>query len=146
MRVVPTVFVRGGPALRRDWRPGPRPFVIAGAAAIVLGMAFVIAEQVADELREGAMESALHNVEAIVRGYVDPVIDEMWTKALGTISDREREPLLVEALKAMTADAIVTVTHLQPRPMAYRAGLTGPRETWVGESALVWNIWEWQWK
>jgi diguanylate cyclase (GGDEF)-like protein/PAS domain S-box-containing protein len=57
------------------WRPGPRPFVVAGAAGIVLGMAFVIAEQVADELRVGAMNSALGNVEAIVRGYVDPVID-----------------------------------------------------------------------
>jgi peptide/nickel transport system substrate-binding protein len=78
-------------------------------------------------------------------GYVNPVVDESWTKALGTISDHEREPLIVEALRAMTADAVVSVTHLQPRPVAYRAGLTGPRETWVGESALIWNSWEWTW-
>jgi len=76
MRVISPVLPRRGPAIRPDWRPGPRPFVIAGAAAIVLGMAFVIAEQVADELRAGAMETALHNVETIVRGYVDPVIAE----------------------------------------------------------------------
>lgn len=54
--------------------------------------------------------------------------------------------LLVEALKAMTADAVVTVTHLQPRAVAYRRGLTGPKETWVGESALIWNSWEWRWE
>lgn len=78
-------------------------------------------------------------------GYVNPILDEFWTKAVGTIDDRDREPLLVEALKAMTADAVVTITHLQPRAVAYRAGLSGPKETWVGESALIWNIWEWRW-
>jgi len=79
-------------------------------------------------------------------GYSNPTIDELWPKVLGTIDDREREGLLVDVLKAMTADAVVTITHLQPRPMAYRAGLVGPKETWIGESALIWNSWEWQWK
>ena len=79
-------------------------------------------------------------------GYSNPVVDEHYSKAIGTILDREREPLLVEALKAMTADAVVTVTHLQPRAMAYRKGLVGPKETWVGESALIWNSWEWRWE
>ncbi len=79
-------------------------------------------------------------------GYVNPVVDENWTKALGTIGDRDREPLLVAAIVAMTNDAIVTPTHLQPRAVAYRNGITGPKETWVGESALIWNVWEWRWK
>jgi len=79
-------------------------------------------------------------------GYANPTVDEQWPKVLGAVEDREREGHLVEALKAMTEDAAVTITHLQPRPMAYRAGLTGPRETWVGESALMWNSWEWQWR
>ena len=44
----------------------------------------------------------------------------------------------------MTADAVVTPTHLQPRTLAYRRGLEGPTETWVGENA-IWNIWQWRW-
>ncbi|MBM2812307.1 MAG: hypothetical protein HW416_3066, partial [Chloroflexi bacterium] len=79
-------------------------------------------------------------------GYSNPTVDELWPKVLGTVDDHQREGYLVEVLKAMTADAVVNVTHLQPRPMAYREGLTGPTESWVGESALLWNVWEWHWK
>ena len=39
-------------------------------------MAIVVSNSVADELRRGAIESAVHNVEAIVRGYVDPALGE----------------------------------------------------------------------
>jgi peptide/nickel transport system substrate-binding protein len=81
-----------------------------------------------------------------VNGYVNPTLDRLWPKVLGAVSPREREPLLVEALIAMTTDAVVNPTHLQPRSMAYRAGLVGPKEPWVGESALIWNPWEWHWQ
>ena len=74
------------------------------------------------------------------------MLDENWAKALGTLDAKEREGFIVEGLKAMTEDAVVTPTHLQPRAMAYRAGLTGPREPWVDERAIVWNIWEWRWE
>ena len=43
-------------------------------------------------------------------------------------------------------DAVLAITHLQPRPMAYAAGLSGPKETWVGDSAMIWNPWEWRWR
>ncbi len=78
-------------------------------------------------------------------GYVNPTVDELWTKALGTIDARAREPLFVGALEAMTADAVVTPTHLQPRAMAYRSDLSGPKENIGNSGALVWNIWEWRW-
>ena len=39
-------------------------------------MAFVASEIVAGQLRQAATDSARHNVEAIVRGYVDPSISE----------------------------------------------------------------------
>jgi hypothetical protein len=61
------------------------------------------------------------------------------------IDARERESILVEALTAMSVDAVVNTIHLQPRAMAYRSGLVGPQETWVGEGALIWNAWEWRW-
>lgn len=80
-----------------------------------------------------------------MNGYVSPVLDQLWPKVMATVDPKEREPVLVEALKAMTTDAVVNPTHLQPRSMVYRAGLMGPKEPWVGESALIWNPWEWQW-
>jgi diguanylate cyclase (GGDEF)-like protein/PAS domain S-box-containing protein len=49
---------------------------VAPAVAVILGMAFVVSNGVADELRRSATESAIHSVEAIVRGYVDPVLQE----------------------------------------------------------------------
>jgi peptide/nickel transport system substrate-binding protein len=78
-------------------------------------------------------------------GYTNPVLDENWTRALGTIDARQREPLFVEALKAMTADAVVTPTHLQPRVMAHKSDLVGMRDNSQNGGALVWNIWEWHW-
>jgi ABC-type transport system substrate-binding protein len=77
---------------------------------------------------------------------VNPLLDELWGKALGTVDPKEREPLLVEALRAMTEDTVVTPTHLQPRALAYRRSLTGPREPWVDQGAILWNIWEWRWR
>jgi peptide/nickel transport system substrate-binding protein len=78
-------------------------------------------------------------------GYVNPLLDELWPKVLATPDPKEREALIVEALRAMTADAGVNVTNLQPKPMAYRAGLAGPRQPW-SEDAIAWNAWEWHWK
>jgi peptide/nickel transport system substrate-binding protein len=79
-------------------------------------------------------------------GYVNPVLDDLWHRALGTVDVKEREPLLVEAIKVMTEDAVVNPIILQPRAVAYRNGLAGPREPWVDEGAIVWNIWEWRWE
>ena len=63
-------------AARIRRRPGFRVVVVAPAIAVIVGMALVVSNSVADELREGAKEAAVHNVEAIVRGYVDPVLNE----------------------------------------------------------------------
>ena len=79
-------------------------------------------------------------------GYVNPVLDELWPKVLGTPDAKEREAILVEALRAMAADAFVNVTHLEPAPVVYRAGLAGPRQPWSEVGAFVWNVWEWRWK
>ena len=57
-------------------RPGLRTIVVAPAVAVIVGMAIVVSNSVADELRRSATESAVHSVEAIVRGYVDPGLHE----------------------------------------------------------------------
>jgi hypothetical protein len=43
-------------------------------------MALVVAGSVGDVLRRTALDSAVHNVEAIVRGYVDPC----WVRPVST--------------------------------------------------------------
>ncbi len=78
-------------------------------------------------------------------GYHNPTLDQLWPRVLATIDAKDREPLLINALTAMTNDAVINPTHLQPRSMVYRSGITGPQEPWVGESALIWNAWEWRW-
>ncbi|MEP7157942.1 MAG: EAL domain-containing protein [Chloroflexota bacterium] len=54
--------------------------------AVVVGMAVAIAEISAGELRRTAADAAVHQVEAIVRGYVDPGITEE-SLAMGMPSD-----------------------------------------------------------
>jgi diguanylate cyclase (GGDEF)-like protein/PAS domain S-box-containing protein len=55
-------------------RPGLRTVVIAPAVAVIVGMAVAVSSAVGDELRRSASDAAVHGVEAIVRGYVDPVL------------------------------------------------------------------------
>jgi peptide/nickel transport system substrate-binding protein len=80
-------------------------------------------------------------------GYVNPALEELWTRVLGTIDRGEREGLLVQALQMMMDDAVVTLTHLQPGVMASSAGVVGPElpDDAVAAGAL-WNVGQWQWK
>jgi ABC-type transport system substrate-binding protein len=78
-------------------------------------------------------------------GYVNPLLDELWLKVLGSVDPREREGYLIEALKVMSDDAVVTLTHLQPEIMAYRVGLIGPLEPSVVGTSSLWNLWDWRW-
>ena len=58
------------------WRPSLRVAVGALSVAVVIAMAIVLAEATAGHLRTSATDGAVHGLEAIVRGYVDPQIDE----------------------------------------------------------------------
>lgn len=60
----------------RTWRPSLRVSVAGFVVAVVVLMAVIVAELVAHNLRTIAAEAAVHNVEAIVRGYVDPRVHE----------------------------------------------------------------------
>jgi diguanylate cyclase (GGDEF)-like protein/PAS domain S-box-containing protein len=86
-----------GVAARIRRRPGIRVVVVAPAIAVIVGMAMVVSNSVADELREGAKEAAVHNVEAIVRGYVDPVLNEMSLDL-----DATRDPEIDAQLERLT--------------------------------------------
>ena len=62
-------------AVRLTRRPGLRTLVVPPTVAVILGMALVVSNEVAGEIRRSATDAAVHNVEAIVRGYVDPSLD-----------------------------------------------------------------------
>ncbi len=78
-------------------------------------------------------------------GYVNPALDEAWLKVLGSTDDRARESALIEAIRIMQDDAMVTLTHLQPDIMAYRTGLQGVQQASVVGVSSFWNVWEWRW-
>jgi diguanylate cyclase (GGDEF)-like protein/PAS domain S-box-containing protein len=58
------------------WRPSLRLAVLTTSAFLVVGLAVAIAVSVADHLRRTATDSELGNAEAIVRGYIDPIVSE----------------------------------------------------------------------
>jgi diguanylate cyclase (GGDEF)-like protein len=59
-------------AALRAWRPSLRMAVAGAALAIVVGMAVVIANLVADRLRDLAVDAALEHAESVVRTNLDP--------------------------------------------------------------------------
>jgi len=79
------------------WRPGFRLSVAVPAILIVVSMAFVASEIVAGQLRQAATESALQNVEAIVRVYVDPTVSEQ-DLDLGTAPDPQIDAQLTSLI------------------------------------------------
>jgi peptide/nickel transport system substrate-binding protein len=79
-------------------------------------------------------------------GYVNPRLDELWARALGSIDQKEREGHLIEATTVMVEDAMVVLTHWTPDVVAYNADIIGPRENAVTYTSRIWNIWEWRWR
>jgi diguanylate cyclase (GGDEF)-like protein/PAS domain S-box-containing protein len=90
----PNMFVATG---RGRWRPGLRTVVVGPAVSIVVAMAYVVSNGVADELRRNATDSAIHSVEAIVRGYVDPVLS-----ASSLDLEAPRDPAIDAQLERLT--------------------------------------------
>ena len=57
-------------------RPSVHALVVIPAIAVIVAMAVVVSHSAAEALRESAKESAVQNIEAIVRGYLDPNLSE----------------------------------------------------------------------
>lgn len=92
------------------WRPGLRTLVAVPSVALVIAMALVISDGVAKELRDTATASALHNVEAIVRGYVDPALHE---RSLDLGADQD--PSIDAQLERLTASGDIRRINLWSR-------------------------------
>jgi ABC-type transport system substrate-binding protein len=78
-------------------------------------------------------------------GWANTTFDDLWKRVLGSIDEREREGLLIQALSIMQDDAYVTLTHLQASVMCYDSALTGPTEPSSVGPATTWNVFQWRW-
>jgi diguanylate cyclase (GGDEF)-like protein/PAS domain S-box-containing protein len=55
-------------------RPGLRALVLGVSAALVVGTALLVSNNVSDHLRTAAVNEAVRTTEAVVRGYIDPSV------------------------------------------------------------------------
>jgi diguanylate cyclase (GGDEF)-like protein/PAS domain S-box-containing protein len=65
-----------GEALRTAaaWRPSLRVGIVAASAGLVAVMAVAVSVQVSDNLSRTAVNETIRNTEAVIRGFVDPMI------------------------------------------------------------------------
>ncbi len=84
-------------AARLPRRSSFHALVIIPAVAVIVGMAIIVSNSAADALRESAKESAVQNVEAIVRGYLDPALGEASLDL-----DAARDPAIDQQLERLT--------------------------------------------
>jgi diguanylate cyclase (GGDEF)-like protein/PAS domain S-box-containing protein len=78
-------------------QPRLNALVVVPAVAVIVAMAVVVSNSAADELRETSKQSAVQNVEAIVRGYLDPQLD-----ATSLDLDAQRDPAIDAQLERLT--------------------------------------------
>src|SRR5262245_8151365 len=57
----------------REWRPGLRAGVLTVCAALVFVTAAAVSITVSDHLAKAAVNEAERHVEAVIRGFVDPM-------------------------------------------------------------------------
>jgi diguanylate cyclase (GGDEF)-like protein/PAS domain S-box-containing protein len=67
-------FLRALPERLRRWRPGLRAGVLSVSAVLVAATAFAVSVNVSDHLARTAVNEARRTTEAVVRGYVDPLV------------------------------------------------------------------------
>ena len=64
------------PSIPPGWRPGLRAGVLSVSAVLVAGTALAVSVNVSDHLARTAIDEAVGSTEAVVRGYVDPMVTE----------------------------------------------------------------------
>jgi diguanylate cyclase (GGDEF)-like protein/PAS domain S-box-containing protein len=58
------------------WRPSLRVGIVAVSAMLVTGMAFAVSANVSDNLSKTAIAEATRNTEAVIHGFVDPLLGD----------------------------------------------------------------------
>ncbi len=80
------------------WRPGLRAGVLAVSAVLVTGTALAVSANVSDHLARTAVDEAVRTTEAVVRGFVDPLVStsgfSLHTSAQGDAIDAQLSRLV----------------------------------------------------
>ena len=106
--------------LRPDWRPGLRAAVVLLCGVLILATAFAVSVTVSDHLASTAVDESVRSTEAVVRGYVDPLLsmaklDPANASQAGSI-DPQLERLVASGqilrIKVWTADGVVAFSDL----------------------------------
>ncbi|MDP9271452.1 MAG: EAL domain-containing protein [Chloroflexota bacterium] len=64
------------PSITLRWRPGLRAGVLTLSGLLVVGTAVVVSLNVSDHLARTAVDEAVRTTEAVVRGFVDPMVTQ----------------------------------------------------------------------
>ena len=105
------------PRSRSGWRPGLRALVLSVSGALVVGTALLVSANVSDHLQRAAVDEAVRSTEAVVRGFVDPMIGTAGlanlTSGESAIIDAELEQLVstgkILRIKVWAPDGTVVV-------------------------------------
>ena len=62
------------PSFRARWRPGLRAVVLSVSGVLIVVAAILVSNNVSDHLQTTAVAEAVRTTEAVVRGYVDPLV------------------------------------------------------------------------
>ena len=119
------MFVRHARTMRRPslpshLRPGLRAGVLFMCTLLVVGAAVAVSANVSDHLAASAMDEAVASTEAVVRGFVDPMIGTSGVSALtsgqAAAIDGELERLVASGkilrIKVWAADGTVVASDL----------------------------------
>jgi diguanylate cyclase (GGDEF)-like protein/PAS domain S-box-containing protein len=93
------------------WRPGLRAGVLAVSAVLVSGTALAVSANVSDHLARTAVDEAVRTTEAVVRGYVDPLVS---TNGFSTHSGDNGGAIDAELSRLVAAGKILRIKIWSP--------------------------------
>jgi diguanylate cyclase (GGDEF)-like protein/PAS domain S-box-containing protein len=74
------------------WTPGLRALVLSVSGALVVGTALLVSQNVSDHLERTAVDESVRTTEAVVRGFVDPMVN-----AAGFTSPKSDQAIEIDA-------------------------------------------------
>ncbi len=93
------------------WRPGLRAGVLAVSGVLVTGTALAVSANVSDHLARTAVDEAVRTTEAVVRGYVDPLVS---TSGFGLHSSAQGDAIDAELSRLVAAGKILRIKIWAP--------------------------------
>ncbi len=93
------------------WRPGLRAGVLSVCAVLVAGTALAVSANVSDHFARAAIDEAVGSIEAVVRGYVDPMVTE---GGIATLASDQRAAIDAQLSRLVASGKILRVKIWAP--------------------------------